>query len=204
MLEASHSLNEDPMPYATQHDFRRIFEQDMNSLYCLSFLLTADREKAEQCFVSGLEDSVAGNRVFKDWATSWARRTIIQSAVRLFKPRPTGESGGAHLAAVNDKGKSRLPVRIEFRAVFTHGAFARFVFVMSVLERYSDQDCSALLGCSRRDVVVARTRALQQIADAFGSEAKQPTIGASEGPALLDPRTSVLRVPPIERLARST
>jgi hypothetical protein len=30
--------------------------------------------------------------------------------------------------------------------------FERFVFVMSVLEKYSDQDCSVLLGCSRQDV----------------------------------------------------
>jgi hypothetical protein len=34
---------------------------------------------------------------------------------------------------------------------------------MSVLEDYSDQDCSALLGCTRRDVFAARTRALHQI-----------------------------------------
>ena len=28
-----------------------------------------------------------GNRVFKEWARSWARRTIIQSAIRLIAPR---------------------------------------------------------------------------------------------------------------------
>jgi len=38
---------------------------------------------------------------------------------------------------------------------------------MSVLERYSDQDCSVLLGCMRRDVVAARIRALQQIGSAM-------------------------------------
>ena len=35
--------------------------------------------------------------------------------------------------------------------------------VMSVLERYSDLDCSVLLGCARRDVIAARIRGLQQI-----------------------------------------
>ena len=49
-----------PKPYASSDDFRRVFDEDMNSLYLLSFLLTADREKAEQCFVSGLEDAVEG------------------------------------------------------------------------------------------------------------------------------------------------
>jgi len=34
---------------------------------------------------------------------------------------------------------------------------------MAVLERYSDHECSLLLGCPRRDVLAARTRSLQQI-----------------------------------------
>ena len=43
--------------------------------------------------------------------------------------------------------------------------FERFVFVLSVLERCSDQDCSVLLGCSRQDVREARIRALQHVAE---------------------------------------
>jgi hypothetical protein len=43
--------------------------------------------------------------------------------------------------------------------------FERFVFVMSVLERYSDQDCSVLLGCSRQDVGETRMRALLHLAE---------------------------------------
>jgi DNA-directed RNA polymerase specialized sigma24 family protein len=42
--------------------------------------------------------------------------------------------------------------------------FERFVFVMSVLEGYSDQECSILLDCTRKDVAEARIRALQQAA----------------------------------------
>ena len=49
----------------------------MNRLYLLAFLLTADHTTAEKCFVWGLEDSKKGNLVFKEWAQSWARRTII-------------------------------------------------------------------------------------------------------------------------------
>jgi hypothetical protein len=56
--------------YATADDFRRIFDENMNSLYLLAFLLTADHGRAEQCFVSGLEDAVGGNPVFKEWAHS--------------------------------------------------------------------------------------------------------------------------------------
>src|ERR1700726_1604107 len=76
-----------PAPYASSADFQQIFDEDMSALYQLSFLLTADHEKAEQCFVSGLEDAIEGNPVFKEWARSWARRAIIQNAVRAINPR---------------------------------------------------------------------------------------------------------------------
>jgi hypothetical protein len=48
-------------------------------------------------------------------------------------------------------------------------AFKRFVYVMSVLEHYSDHDCSLLLGCAQRDVVAGRVRALQQTGSAMES-----------------------------------
>ncbi len=74
-------------PYASRDDFCRIFHEKMDSLYLLAFLLTADHRRAEQCFVSGLEDALGGNPVFREWAHSWARRMIIQNAVRLIKSR---------------------------------------------------------------------------------------------------------------------
>src|SRR5437773_12024684 len=72
--------------YATQDEFCRIFAEDQNALYLLALLLTADASKAEQCFVAGLEDSIQGNRVFKEWVRSWSRRMIIQSAIRMMSP----------------------------------------------------------------------------------------------------------------------
>ena len=69
-----------PMSYASSGDFHRIFNEEKDNLYQLSFLLTADHEKAQQCVVSGLEDAVKGNSVFKEWARAWARRAIIRNA----------------------------------------------------------------------------------------------------------------------------
>src|SRR6202041_3815734 len=95
-----------PAPYASSADFCRIFDEDMNDLYLLSFLLTADREKAEQCFVSGLEDAVEGNPVFKEWARTWARRVIIVNAVRAINPRPKEENPASISAPVSSNGKT--------------------------------------------------------------------------------------------------
>jgi DNA-directed RNA polymerase specialized sigma24 family protein len=158
MPEAKHITS--PTPYASSGDFRRIFHVERDGLYRLSFLLTADREKAQQCFVSGLEDSAKENSVFKDWARSWARRAIIQCAVRVINPRPT--KGNAP-SGFNRSDKTLAGEPAEIPAVLELSPFERFVFVMSVLEHYSEHECSLLLGCSRRDVMAARIRALQQL-----------------------------------------
>ena len=162
MHEAKHIIG--PTPYASSGDFCRIFYEEIDNLYRLSFLLTADADKAERCFVSGLEDSVNGSRVFKEWARSWARRAIIQNAVRVVNPHPTAKDAPSE---VNTSGKTPVAKQAGIAAVLELAPFERFVYVMSVLERYSDQDCSVLLGCMRRDVVAARIRALQQIGSAM-------------------------------------
>jgi hypothetical protein len=148
--------------YAVAGDFCRIFAEDMSGLYLLSFLLTGDRVKAEQCFVSGLGDSVGANRVFKEWARSWARRAIIQNAIRMMQPtrERSASSTAAALAdavAVSDSDAKLAPV-------LGLKTFERFVFVMSVLEGYPDQDCKTLLACSRQDIVRARLQALKHMA----------------------------------------
>jgi hypothetical protein len=162
--------------YAIAGDFCRIFAQDMNRLYLLSFLLTADREKAEQCFVSGLEDSVKVNRVFREWARSWARRAVIQNAIRMIEPKPHG-AGKTPPPTINAAATSEN--ESAFAAILQLGGFERFVFVISVLENYSDQDCSILLGCSRRAVALARVRAAERIA--MFSESAVPNAGRNPG-----------------------
>ncbi len=168
MAEEKHITS--PTPYANSGDFCRIFYEETDELYQLSFLLTGDHEKAEQCFVSGLENSVKGNRVFKEWARSWARRAIIQCAVRVINPRPMEEGSPSNS---NSSGNTRA-LQEEIAAVLELRPFERFVYVMSVLERYSDQDCSVLLGYGRRDVVAARIRALRQIGSAMEFHLERP------------------------------
>ena len=151
--------------YATTDDFRRIFDENMNSLYLLAFLLTADQRKAEQCFVSGLEDAIGGNPVFKEWAHSWARRVIIQNAARLINSRPNNGNGRSRSASL-DSDRKTLPAERhgQIPAVLGLEPLDRIVYVTTVLEQYSDHECSLLVGCARRDVLPARLRALEEIA----------------------------------------
>ena len=149
--------------YAISSDFCRIFAEDMNGLYLLSWLLTADPKKAEECFVSGLGDCVEDNRVFKEWARSWARRAIVRNAIRALRPSP--EHDGTVPAMVPVAGRDlAVDGKLALGAILGLDKFERFVLVLSVLERYSDQDCRAMLGCSRQELVWARSRALEQVA----------------------------------------
>ena len=164
-------------PYAIPADFCRIFENDMNRLYLLSYLLTADQRMAEECFVRGLEDSTRSNRIFREWAGSWARRMIIQNAVQMVRPRPSHGTGSAPSHENSGKAES-------VATVVGLAAFERIVFVMTVLERYSHQEAALLLGCSREDVVTARTSALQHIGDAAQSAQASQRIARSKSVGL--------------------
>ena len=140
--------------YATCEDLCKVFSENLNGFYQLALLLTGDPEKAEQCFVAGLDDAAKSNNVFKDWARSWAKRVIIKNAIVALRPTP----GAAY---------SPIPVPQKNSALgelLALAEFDRFVFVMSVLEGYSGQECALLLGCSLQDVRTARVRALEQLA----------------------------------------
>jgi len=151
--------------YATSDDFRKLFTEGMAGLYLLSYLLTGNREKAEQCFVAGIEDSVKSNFVFKEWARSWARRGIVQNAIRMMAPRHNHTARTIGRPDLGDKFQGTQETDAAIATVLALEDFERFVFVLSVLERYSDQDCSLLLRCSRQEVREARVRALHKISE---------------------------------------
>jgi hypothetical protein len=148
--------------YATVANFFEIYNEEMHSLLLLSILLTADREKAEQCFVGGLEECLHGIDVFMEWARLWARRAIIKHAIKLVKPVPE-QPKRQSLTSVQWNSTSTNHNFIG--AIFALGTFERFVFVVSLLERQSDEDCAALLSCKRRDVESARAQALKKLSD---------------------------------------
>jgi DNA-directed RNA polymerase specialized sigma24 family protein len=158
--------------YATPEDVCRVFTENLEGLYQLSLLLTGDPEKAEQCFVAGLEDAGKANAPFKDWARSWAKRLIIKNAISALRPHPGATE--ASLAA-SPRNCSLM------ESLLALGDCERFVFVMSVLERYSEKECSVLLGCPLQEIQTARIRALEQLASSLtwiGRESDKVSAGS--------------------------
>jgi hypothetical protein len=134
----------------------------MNDLYQLAFLLTADHQMAERCFVAGLEESVTSNHVFKEWVRSWAKRTITQNAIRELMPRPPMANSGTVTTPHSTGDLSGQNRHFTLDWILALEDFDRFVVVMSVLEHYSDQDCAPLLDCSPQQVEEGRVRAVTQ------------------------------------------
>ena len=132
--------------YASREDFQTIFSEHLNELYQLSFLLTRDPAKAERCLVRGLEDCVTGNRAFREWARSWAKRAIVQNAIRELKPRPIHSKSPLPETILPDIGQLSSGPGGHFAIDVVLGLedFERFVFVLSVLEHYSEHDCGLL------------------------------------------------------------
>jgi hypothetical protein len=146
--------------YATRSDFCAIFIEHMEPLFLLALLLTGDQRSAEQCFVAASVLCAEGSHVFRDSAASWSRRSVIKNAIRITSPAALMESDPCLL---RNGSKVNLDLRGPLQGVQGLPPFDRFVFVMSVLERYSDRECSVLLSCAVTDILPARIRSIQQL-----------------------------------------
>jgi hypothetical protein len=177
MLAQTQARNEGAKAYATVPDYGKIFADEMPSLYLLAFLLTANRDRAEQCFIGGLEECIDRGGligVFTEQARSWARLGVVRRAIRMIAPTPEPEAAGLFVSA------NWLPtstVSNPFAVIAALDAFERFVFVMSVLEGHSDADCQDLLCCSRQKLMMAREVALRLVA-AASSDWERTQIGS--------------------------
>ena len=166
--------------YASREDFHTIFNEDLKELHKLSFLLTRDPARARRCLVSGLEDCAMGNPVFREWARSWAKRAIVQNAIRELKPRASQSNSPLPETVVQDIDElsSGADGYFDMHAVLRLEDFERFVFVMSTLERYSEHDCALLLGCSVPKIREARIRALKEIMGSSNTALSQEPISS--------------------------
>jgi hypothetical protein len=169
MLQPMDYVDERGTPYPTVSDFFKTFNEEMRSLYLLSFLLTADQDKAEQCLVSAMGECAEGIGVFTDWARSFTRGAVLKRAIQMIMPRPEHPD---YVSFISPRGSAMPAENDPFATILLLDPFERFVFVISILEGQSDEECANLLRCTRRDVMIARVLALkrQSSTDALAAE----------------------------------
>jgi DNA-directed RNA polymerase specialized sigma24 family protein len=143
---------------ANRRDFCRVLEQELKPLYLLAFLLTANHKTAEKCFAATVEQALNESAALKDYVRFHIKRSLIRNAIAILSPP---SAAGSEKPNPRRRGRQKAVGSDEIGAVTRLPPLERFVFVMSVLERYSDGECSLLLGCSTRDVAKARMRALR-------------------------------------------
>lgn len=153
-------LRDQAEEYASHYDFRVMFTDDEPGRRLLAFLLTGDSAKAEQCVVEGLDGDTRDNPVFRDWAHSWSKRAIIKNAIQTVSPSPESISRDQDFFGSH---RENAPETLA-GAVSCLEAFERFVFIMSLVEGYSVQECSALLSASPQQVTIAKSRAVEHVA----------------------------------------
>jgi hypothetical protein len=142
---------------AVPTDCYRIFSEEMDSLYYLAFLLTADQSIAERCFVGALGECVDRFSVLLDKTRSWARNAIVRTAIGIIRPVPEEANYEFNVNFPANEGASN-----PFACIVSLPVFQRFVFVMTILEGQSDEDCQSLLSCSGQEVVKARKTTLKR------------------------------------------
>jgi hypothetical protein len=93
----------------------------------------------------------------------------MQNAIRMLVPRksqsPVADVLSDHV--ISDFGRTR-EIGFAIGSIPALRDFERFVFVISVLEKYPDHDCSILLGCAGQDIAETRIRALLHLAESSG------------------------------------
>jgi hypothetical protein len=165
----THNLRAD---YTQRMDFCDVFERDMKSLYLLAFLLTANHSAAEQCFTLTVEEALKERAVFKEWRRSWVKRSLIKNAIQIVSPASAQATEKRELWNIQQGGKL---ADVEIDAVTRLVPLERFIFVMSILERYPAWECSLLLGCDANRLAQVRMRALRGLP---GPDALVPTATA--------------------------
>jgi hypothetical protein len=162
--------------YATASEFCQIFSKNMEALYTLALALTGDKAAAEQCLMLALEECKKTASVFKQWAHSWSRLAVIESAIRLVRPSANDVAGAVSVVSEEVIEKSG-PAAVH---VSKMRAFDRFTFVLTVLDRYSVRDCAILLKCRPQEIKRARQRAMEYFAKAanYVAAPEQPILGA--------------------------
>jgi hypothetical protein len=66
----------------------KVFRRNTTQLYLLAFLLTANHQEAQACFVGAMDKAFAERNVFKGWEESWSKRCLIEHAIGaiIFQP----------------------------------------------------------------------------------------------------------------------
>ena len=110
--------------YAASAKFQKVFKENVDGMFLLSFLLTTDHAKAGGVlclWLGGLRRGKEALRVSREWARSWAQRTIIRNAIRIVELSvertrlPHRRQGVVHMACLREHSRPISQLRASSR-----------------------------------------------------------------------------------------
>jgi DNA-directed RNA polymerase specialized sigma24 family protein len=157
--------------FASSSDFCRIFTRQLKSLYRIAFLLTTNHSYAEQCTLASLDEALNVDGIPRSSAESWIKRIIIKNALRMMR----SESPHCEMPEPLLNGTTDEFTEWPFNAIIRLHPLERVVFVLSVLEKIAEDECSRLSGCAISEIGPARVRALELLSKLDASEKEKVT-----------------------------
>jgi DNA-directed RNA polymerase specialized sigma24 family protein len=142
--------------YALPLEFCELFKRETSRFYYLALLVTGDANKAEQCFEESLAQCLTSSRVFKTFVERWAIHTIFKAGIRIATSDVKEDAPGTPVTNSQNDVLAATLRELPF--------LDRVAYLMTVLEKYSDAESAAFLGCTAKEVKAARQRAAQQLA----------------------------------------
>ena len=150
--------------FTTNDDFQQLFSKEITDLFRLSLQLTANAEKAERCVIDAMKDCSGRTTIARGFARVWARRMVIQHAIRLVLDIENDNALDIGCEIHLQPSENRIRELQESVAILELPDFDRLAFVTCVLERLSILDCALLMRKSPKDVCDAVERATNRVA----------------------------------------
>jgi hypothetical protein len=136
----------------------------MEQYFLLGLLLTGSEDDAENCFILALDawSKATGNLVDRELAHISMKRALVDSAIQICNSAFSHVPRESEADIWNERPEMAYPPWVA--AILQLETFDRFVFVLSVLESYSDKDCADLLHSQPEEIAERRARALHSVA----------------------------------------
>jgi DNA-directed RNA polymerase specialized sigma24 family protein len=122
-------------------------------LYWVAFVLTGDRQKAQEIILPAVDDVADSHTMFWQWLCTWAVRMVVTSCARHYAHELSKENGTSDFWGLKLIERSSVKLQISplskeqlQRALLRIPLFPRFVFLLRVLEGYAMPDIARILG----------------------------------------------------------
>jgi len=163
--------------YATCADFCEVFQSNDKQFYLLAYLLTADHWEAEECLLIAMDESFNERNVFRGWQQSWSKRCVIRKALSAIS---SGSRRGDQQLQGGVQRLLELELGTLLATVVRLEPAERVVFVATVLERYSVQECGLLLGRPPESVKKLKLQAIGHLSEFVGERIRDADLDATE------------------------